>query len=358
MTRVEHHALLPALLAALLLAAGAAGDTITLRGAVRLDAGQREVRLANIAELAGPDAERHADLLVETLETGDRPREITLAQVRRLLTEAGIHWGKVQLAGERVIVRPAAPGMAGPPLAMSALAIDSASRAPSKRAAPRREATPAAALIEASTLRGAVCRRIVKGMGRTPDDLKLLFEDRDKEFLESPLDQHRFEMQPLSSFSSDRIDLRIRTWEGGRITDSRSITVRPLVRAETVILARDVNRNEELHEADLRAETRWLSTSQAEAMSTLVGAVGRIAAGRLKSGNVLKVSDLRRDMVIERGDRVMVRCLVGGAVIALEAEARADAAEGDTVELRKLGERETFFAVATGPGAAIVDLGR
>jgi flagella basal body P-ring formation protein FlgA len=60
--------------------------------------------------------------------------------------------------------------------------------------------------------------------------------------------------------------------------------------------------------------------------------------------------------VVERGDRVKVRCLVGGIVIALKAEARADGAEGDTIELRKLGERSTFLATVTGRGEAIVDL--
>jgi hypothetical protein len=54
----------------------------------------------------------------------------------------------------------------------------------------------------------------------------------------------------------------------------------------------------------------------------------------------------------------MVRCLVGGVVISLEAEARTEGAKGDRIELRKLGERDTFMATATGPGAAVIDLSR
>ena len=52
----------------------------------------------------------------------------------------------------------------------------------------------------------------------------------------------------------------------------------------------------------------------------------------------------------------MVRCIVGGIVISLEAEARGHGAEGDTIELRKLGERDTFIATVTGPHAAVMDL--
>ncbi len=54
----------------------------------------------------------------------------------------------------------------------------------------------------------------------------------------------------------------------------------------------------------------------------------------------------------------MVRCMVGGLVITLEAEARSDGAEGDVIELRKLGERDTFMGRAVGPGSATIDLSR
>ena len=52
------------------------------------------------------------------------------------------------------------------------------------------------------------------------------------------------------------------------------------------------------------------------------------------------------------------RCLVGGAVITLQAEARSDGALGETIQFRKHGERETFPAVITGRGEALVDLAR
>jgi hypothetical protein len=40
----------------------------------------------------------------------------------------------------------------------------------------------------------------------------------------------------------------------------------------------------------------------------------------------------------------------------MQAEARADGADGDTIELRKPGERDTFRATITGRGQAVVDL--
>ncbi len=111
-----------------------------------------------------------------------------------------------------------------------------------------------------------------------------------------------------------------------------------------------------LHDDDLAVEARWLPPTTAIRLATLVQAVGRVASGRLRGGNVLRKSDIARQFVIKRGDRVMVRCIVGGVVISLEAEARGDGAEGDTIELRKLGERDTFIATVTGPHAAVMDL--
>ena len=358
MTRADRRTIVFGLTLTALLGAGAGADTITLKGSVRLPPGGSEVRLADIAELAGPDALRYADLVVGALTGGSDPLEIALTHVRQRLTEAGVHWGKVQLTGRRVIVRPPAPGASGPPMAMTPLAIDAAGGSTPRAAALRRQTADAATLLDEGTVRGAVVRRIVKGLGVPAADLRLVFDAHDDELLATPLDGRRFEIQPLSSFTSDRLDLRIRTWSGGRVRDSRTVTVRPLVGVKAVILTREIARHQELLEEDLTLQERWLTPSQADAVCTLVGAVGRNAERRVKAGEVLKKSDLRREMIIERGDRVMVRCLVGGVVIALEAEARGDAAEGDQVELRKLGERETFMAVATGPGSAIVDLSR
>jgi flagella basal body P-ring formation protein FlgA len=93
-------------------------------------------------------------------------------------------------------------------------------------------------------------------------------------------------------------------------------------------------------------------------MCSLVEAVGRVADTTVKTGQPLKHKHVRRDVLISRGDRVIVRCLVGGVVISMEAEAKDDGAEGERIELRKLGERDTFFGTVTGRGAAIINMSR
>jgi flagella basal body P-ring formation protein FlgA len=131
-----------------------------------------------------------------------------------------------------------------------------------------------------------------------------------------------------------------------------------MVQIDAAVLCRDVNRGETLHEEDCLVEERWVGPFQASTHCSLIEAVGRVADAPLKAGDVLKKKYFKREMLVKRGDRVVVRCLVGGVVISMEAEARGDGVEGEKVELRKIGERATFFGTVAGPGSVIVDLAR
>ena len=62
------------------------------------------------------------------------------------------------------------------------------------------------------------------------------------------------------------------------------------------------------------------------------------------------------EALLDRGDQVVVRCLVGGAAISLKARAESAGGLGESIELRKGRERETFTAIVTGPGEALIDV--
>jgi flagella basal body P-ring formation protein FlgA len=81
------------------------------------------------------------------------------------------------------------------------------------------------------------------------------------------------------------------------------------------------------------------------------------AASSIAQGQILRRTDLCSPILVERGDIAMVRCVVGGLVISLKAEARADGARGQTIPFRKAREREDFLATVTGPAEAVVNLG-
>ena len=329
------------------------GDEIILRGSVRLSPAAHVVRLADIAEISGPEAKRYAEMVIARIVDPARVVEIPVGDVRALLDEAGVHWGKVQLSGRMVIVRPRRPDTSSPPLAMTPASVKTSARTRSIATA----STLATDLIELPTLRGTVARALVQGLGIAPGMLRLTFNDHGREILDLEEDAARFEIEPLSNLHSDRIELTVRAWSGGRIQQRHSLTVHPLLSTEVVVLVNARKRGDEIRESDCSVETRWLAPSQAALMAGFIEVVGRVADTRLKAGDVLRTKHVKREVLIRRGQRVMVRCLVGGIVISLEAEARSDGADGEQVELRKLGERDTFFATATGPGSAVVDLG-
>lgn len=355
---------MPAILGAAAAAAPAPGDEIVLRAAVRLASGATEVRLADVAELAGPLAEALADSVIAPAPTGGdgAALEIPLHQVRHALDALGVHWGKLQLSGRSVIVRPAAAPVRGadPPLAMTAAAVGALSATP-PGGGPEAPAPleTAADLLDQDTLRGEIVRMITRGLARThPASLRLVFDEHQEAILSMSPSSARFEIHPRGSFTGDRIALGVEVWQDGQVAAAHVINVRPLHRVDVPVLKREVRRGERIATDDLALEPRWLSTSLAAAVIDPDQVAGREAAARIKAGVPLRLSDLVSQIIIERGDRVQVRCLVGGLVVSLEAEARGSAARGEQVELRKLGERNTFFAKATAPGSAEIDLVR
>jgi flagella basal body P-ring formation protein FlgA len=122
------------------------------------------------------------------------------------------------------------------------------------------------------------------------------------------------------------------------------------------VLSRDLSRNETVVGADVEQRYQWMSPLQASLHCSAEHAIGRLAAKPLRAGTPLKTKHVRRETLVERGDRVNVRCLVGGVAIALQAEARSSGSEGDVIELRKPGERISFSATVVGRGEAVLNL--
>lgn len=331
--------------------------TITLRSAVRLPADATQVRLMDIAELSGSEAERFKEVIVAELSDPTAAVEISLRQVREALEESGVHWGRVSLSGRSVTVRPRRSGVAAPPVAMGSAAVAGA-------LAQRRIVDDgprhvlASELIGGRTLRSQVAAYLASGLKSGPENLQLSFDERHAAFFDSEPGNARYEIEPVSNLNSSRIDLTIRVWVDGLIDHRRTVSVSPLVRTPVVVVREEIRRDEEISDHSVRLEHRWLSPSQPDFVRSVAEVTGRHALVRLREGEVLRNTHLRRETLIRRGEHVTVRCMVGSAVISLQAEARADGSEGDVIEFRKLGEREVFLATVTGRNEAILDLSK
>lgn len=359
LSQIKKSGKIAAVFSVMLLSALAVADSITLRASVRLDSSRSEIRLADIAVLDGQEAKRYADTVIVTMPETDEPMEISLRTVRSALDDAGVHWGRVNLNGRRVVVRPRSRGLASVPMAMQDVSIEAAEPKRSMSRQEARTARTAAELIDEPNVRGLVASMISRGLRVEPDALRLDFDQRNEELLNASTDgDMRYEVEPVSGVHGERIDLVIRMWMDGRIIDRETIRVSPTVRQAVVVVAEDVERGALIRETDLELVEQWLPPQSAGRVTSAETAIGRKAGQRLRAGDVLRTQHLYRETLVRRGARVNVRCLVGGAVIMLHAEARADGVDGEMIEFRKFGERETFLATVTGPNEAVVELSR
>lgn len=335
-------------------------DEIRLKGSVRLQANAQVVRLADIAVLTGDIAQQYAGTVIADAPKDGRVLELSIASVRKALDNSGAHWGKLQLSGRRVLVRPRIAQATPAPQAMMPTSIvkstTDTNKVKTRSVINKRIYESAIELAKERTLRGSIADFLINGLKINPNTLRLSFSASDASVLDASTTTFRFEIQPLSNLRSDRVDLSIRLWSNGMVQQTYSLSVHPSISIDTVTVIHDIKRGSTITEDDLASEQKWVSAGAAIHIPSLIEAVGRIATSKIREGTLLKKQHIRREFVVKRGDRVIVKCIVGGVVITLEAEAKNDGAIGDDIELKKIGERETFIATVSGSRSVVLNL--
>jgi len=331
-------------------------DEIVLRSAARVPAGAATLALKDVAELTGEYANSLGDVVVLQLAGPPRVIELSVQDIRAMLDKAGVHWGKINLHGGRVVIRPRVSSSVEAPIAMQAVSLH-LPKSETREDARTNEHQLVSEFAHDRTVRGAIGRHIVKGLHMRPEDVKLAFDARDKELLDTADSAYRIEVEAVSSLRSDRIQMVVRLWSELRIAQNASMTVLPLVRTNAVVAAQDLSQGTKLTAAELALAEQWVSPSRSGWFTSIAELNDRVLERSVTKGDRISPKQLRKDVIIQRGDRAIVRCLIGGIVISMEVEARQEGAEGDMIEFRKLGERETFFATITAPGEAVMDLG-
>ncbi len=336
----------------------AVGDTITLKTSARLRTNLTAIALSDIAVLSGDEALRLANTEVGSVKASNAVMEIAVADVRKALDAAGVNWAKVNLSGRAVLVRPARDPHAAPPQAMAPAAIDHKPTSDTKAADAAPQALTLNSFISEQTIRGSIASLIVTNLRIDPRDLRVRFEDRDAQLLQTPMASARFEIQPLGSLRGDRLEFAVRGWQGSTAKQVGQITLFVERRVNAMRVKEDMPRDSALADDDLETTEMWLAQGEAINIAPRASIVGRTLSRSLHAGDMIRVRDLQRESLVKRGDLVTVRCLVGGVAISLQAEAKADGSEGEAIEFRKTGERETFLATVTGRNQAMVDLAR
>jgi flagella basal body P-ring formation protein FlgA len=269
--------------------------------------------------------------------------ELQVEQVRDTLTNAGAHWGKVNLSGNRVIIRSRRAVEGQGLMAMTPVALPGAAAPEPPKPAPDQQdaLTPAESLIREH---------------RPVSEIQLELSCNDPTILSTPDTAYRYELEMLSAIDSERLEVTVRFWQDGTVRHVPAVSARAMVVAITSQAERELPRNHLVGPGDVRQASLWLTVRAASNVVPAAEAEGRHVVRRVMAGEFLTSQDLRSLVVVKRGDRVMVRCLVGGVAISVPAEAQQDAGRGETIEMRKPGERTSFLATVTAPGEATVDL--
>lgn len=329
-------AILVVLLAATLVA-GQRTSTITLQSTVLAPAGQ-DVTLADVASLHGDEAERLGATPIDLAEISADPagwRKIDAQALRGLLDELDANWGVLELRGGPCYVQTLAnaPGGDGAPTESSEIAG---------------AATP-------GTVRELAERWIAQRFKAARRDVEVRWTSA----TDGLLDHATAGLVPYFDDSglSDTMRLEIVMYDGeaGVVVRGRAdANVR--VRRDVAVMNRSVRARQILTPADVRFERRWLDAGDTPAPSNTV--VEREAATNLKADQVVRASDVRAAVAVERGDRIQVRVITPTITVVMLARAREAGRPGEVIEFEKVAptraDRIRFRARIEGPGAAVM----
>jgi flagella basal body P-ring formation protein FlgA len=302
-----------------------AQDRVALRAVARLSTGA-PVLLSDIAEVNGPRAATLGQIVVSPEAT---PGEIDLAAVRRVVEAVpGVNPGRIVFSGSAVTVRAAPSEPAGTPEPPTA--------------------EPAAIWSE-PTVRQHLAARISEMLGVPPSDLRLNFEERREELLNTRTRGRIVTAQQTGG--GERMCLSVRVYEGDTLITQGTLTVGVLIRREVGVLKSPVSRGEMIPAELVTTAEQWLPPT---AKPVPVPAIaGRTARARINAGDVVEERDIEATLAVRKGDFLSLDCISGSVVVRTTAKALADAREGDTIPVETIQWRKTLTAKVSRSGHAV-----
>ncbi len=303
------------------------------------------VTLKDVADLEGPNALALADVvIIEDFDERAGGRawvQLAIDDVRTALDARRVNWGRISLQGRHCTVR-----LAGALITQSS----------DDHVAPATRAPETVDLTGNSTVRTRIVSLLLRVYDVDSENLRVLFNEDDKSFLDLPDAGRRIEVQPASTGSSSRFAVVVWLYAGDQLLETRTMRIDLQVRRRVFVLSSELERGDAIRESHLRSEFMWLEPTGPAPVLSQDKAINSVARRRLTSGTVLRVDHLESPVVVRRGELVTIHCISGGVVVKTRARAQDDAREGELVEMRVDGRRKTFVARVVGAGRAIMNL--
>lgn len=337
-------AVLVAAAAALLVPRAAPGGTIRLLDEARA-AADEPVTLGMVARLEGDDAASLGEIILAQSAkdlAGERTwAELSLDDVRRALTKHKVNLTRHALCGSVCLLRLSdARQEAGP--------------AEARPARPESAAPLTASSATGSTIRDEVVRALLAVHRVEADRLRVTFDPRDDEFLSrGARGAARLSVAPSTAGGSSRGVLRVRLYDGERITDDRSIRADVEIFRRVVVMRNDVRRKDSIEAADVDEVEMWVAPG-AEPTGSIDEVAGSVARGRLTAGEVLRRDQIEPPVIVKKGDLLTVYCISDGVEITTRARAVRPGRLGERIEVRAEGSKRGYLATVNGRGRAVV----
>lgn len=298
------------------------------------------VQLREIAWLTGDTAEKLGGTIIAKLADNKSDTRITMQAVRKHLSDMGVNWGRLNLSGAwqcDVSVTSAVQVQATPTAII-----------------PNPQQTITA--TDAITIAEHLTRYLLTYTGLSDQELVVTYSQADKRELAQPALTDRFEIQPISTAKLGQLPLVIRRWRGNTLTGEMRVTAQVACKTLAVVVVENVRRGQSFGASDVQVQEVIL-THELTPIRKLRDVLGRVASRNIRKNQTLFENDVQLPVMIERGQQVTVRVLVGGMVIRTTARAMDDAAMGDMVELQNQRSREVFMARVAGPRQAVLENG-
>jgi flagella basal body P-ring formation protein FlgA len=119
-------------------------------------------------------------------------------------------------------------------------------------------------------------------------------------------------------------------------------------------LIRDLAAGETITDADLTTIEVPAGRAAATLVNSAADLAGRAARRPLRANTPLFAHDVRKPVVIKKGELVTVVYAVDGIELSAQGQAQSDAGKGDTVQVLNTRSRRTIEARVVAPGMAVV----
>jgi len=329
-------------LVALVLASPVSAASVRLRAAAVVGP-SGPVTLGDVASIRGDGGEALAGVVLveEALDAaGDKGfLELDLDAVRTALRDAGFGLGRLAMSGDRCMVR----------LRKEIVRPEPVAEAP--RAEPE-----ALDLSGPATVRTRVGELLVRMFDVDAPDLRVRFDERDKELLDQAEWGRRIVVRPTTTDGGPRMLIDVRVLSGEQTVASGVVRADVEIRRRVLVLAQGVERDQTLRAGMLSEVEMWLEPGGAAPIASLDEAVDMRTRRRLNSGSVLRAGDLEQPIAVRRGEVVEVQALNGGVALRTSARALGDGKVGERIECRIDRTRNTFMARVDAPGRVVVVL--